>query len=181
MNRYEFEDLISDYIDNSLTLSKRKEFENYLTEDLEAQSLVDQVSNTIDQLKNIQKVKVSDHFNDHLMKRIKNEQSKHRLNPVSNQKNRFLGFSPLYASLMTGLTIAFFILSLLLFGPDKDTSTSQNRFYANNPAPTLSNPKIAKSNPKSRGLAEAEEDSLDQKSTKSPKKDYTKQIQLVKD
>ena len=180
MNRYEFEDLISDYIDNSLTLSKRKEFENYLTEDLEAQSLVDQVSNTIDQLKNIQKVKVSDHFNDHLMKRIKNEKSKLRLNPIPNQK-RFLGFSPLYASLMTGLTIAFFIVSLQLFGPDKDTSTSQNRFYANNPAPTISNPKIAKSNPKSQELAEAEEDSLDQKSTKSPKKDYTKQIQLVKD
>ena len=180
MNRYEFEDLISDYIDNSLTLSKRKEFENYLTADPEAQSLVDQVSYTIDQLKNIQKVKVSDHFNDHLMKRIKNEQSKHRLNPVPNQK-RFFGFSPLYASLMTGLTIAFFIVSLQLFAPDKDTSTSQNRFYANNPAPTLSSPKIAKSNPKSQELAEAEEDSLDRKSTKSPKKDYTKQIQLVKD
>ena len=179
MNRYEFEDLISDYIDNSLTLSKRKEFENYLTEDPEAQSLVDQVSYTIDQLKNIQKVKVSDQFNDHLMKRIKNEQSKKRLNPVPNQK-RFLGFSPLYASLMTGLTIAFFIVGLQLFAPDKDTSTIQNRFYANNP-PTLSSPKIAKSNPKSQELAEAEEDSLDQKSTKSPKKDYTKQIQLVKD
>ena len=92
-----------------------------------------------------------------------------------------MGFTPVYASLMTGLTIAFFIVSLLLFGPDKDTSTSQNRFYANNPAPTLSNPKIAKSNLKSQELAEVEEDSLDQNSTKSPKKDYTKQIQLVND
>ena len=125
-------------------------------------------------------MKVSDHFNDHLMKRIKNEKSKLRLNPIPNQK-RFLGFSPLYASLMTGLTIAFFIVSLQLFAPDKETSTSQNRFYANNPEPTLSSPKIAKSNPKSQELAEAEEDSLDRKSTKSPKKDYTKQIQLVKD
>ena len=179
MNRYEFEDLISDYIENSLTLSKRKEFENYLTEDPEAQSLVDQVSYAIDQLKNIQKVKVSDHFNDHLMKRIKNEQYKHRLNPIPKQK-RFLGFSPLYASLMTGLTITFFIVSVQLFAPDRGTSTIQNRFYANNP-PTLSSPEIAKSNPKSQELAEAAEDSLDQKSTKSPKKDYTKQIQLVKD
>ena len=54
MNRYEFEDLISDYIENSLSLSKRKEFENYLTEDPEAQSLVDHVRSTIDQLRNIQ-------------------------------------------------------------------------------------------------------------------------------
>ena len=29
MNRYEFEDLISDYLENELSFSKRKEFENY--------------------------------------------------------------------------------------------------------------------------------------------------------
>ena len=160
MNRYEFEDLISDYIENSLSLSKRKEFENYLTEDPEAQSLVDHVHSTMDQLRNIQQVKVSDRFNERLMNRIKNEKLSHRLKPVSGQKT-FMGFTPVYASLMTGLTIAFFIVSLLLFGPDKDTSTSQNRFYANNPVPTLSSPKIAKSNPKSQELVEAEEDSLD--------------------
>ena len=30
MNRYQFEDLISEYIDNEITLSKRKEFEDYM-------------------------------------------------------------------------------------------------------------------------------------------------------
>ena len=32
MNRYQFEDLISSYIDNEITLSKRKEFEKYMKE-----------------------------------------------------------------------------------------------------------------------------------------------------
>ena len=32
MNRYQFEDLISEYIENELSLSKRKEFETYLEE-----------------------------------------------------------------------------------------------------------------------------------------------------
>ena len=90
MNRYEFEDLISDYIENSLSLSKRKEFENYLTEDPEAQSLVDHVHSTMDQLRNIQQVKVSDRFNERLMSRIKNEKLPQRLKPVSGQKT-FMG------------------------------------------------------------------------------------------
>ena len=30
MNRYQFEDLISDYVENKLTLSKRKDVELYL-------------------------------------------------------------------------------------------------------------------------------------------------------
>ena len=29
MNRYQYEDLISSYIDNEITLSKRKEYERY--------------------------------------------------------------------------------------------------------------------------------------------------------
>ena len=180
MNRYEFEDLISDYIENSLSLSKRKEFENYLTEDPEAESLVDLVRSTIDQLRNIQKVKVSDRFNERLMSRIKNEKLLYRLKPVSGQKT-FMGFTPVYASLMTGLTIALLFVSMQLFSPDMDASTSQNQFYANDPVPTLSNPATTRVNPKPQDLAEAEEDSLDENSANLPKKDYTKRIQLVND
>ena len=35
MNRYQFEDLISEYIDNELHLGKRKEFEDYLNKNTE--------------------------------------------------------------------------------------------------------------------------------------------------
>ena len=33
MNRYEFENLISDYLEGELSFSKRKEFESYLESD----------------------------------------------------------------------------------------------------------------------------------------------------
>ena len=41
MNRYQFEDLISEYIENKLTLSKRKEFEGYMVEHPDSRALVD--------------------------------------------------------------------------------------------------------------------------------------------
>ena len=33
MNRYQFEDLISEYIENELSFSKRKEFESFLKDE----------------------------------------------------------------------------------------------------------------------------------------------------
>ena len=41
MNRYQFEDLISEYVENELSLSKRIEFEAYLEENTDAQYLVE--------------------------------------------------------------------------------------------------------------------------------------------
>ena len=43
MNRYEFEDKISDYIDNQLSVSERKDFEDFLNSDNEAKELVESV------------------------------------------------------------------------------------------------------------------------------------------
>ena len=47
MNRYEFEDKISDYIDNQLSVSERKDFEDFLNSDKEAKELVESVRKTI--------------------------------------------------------------------------------------------------------------------------------------
>ena len=38
MNRYQFEDLISSYIENDLPIRKRKEFEDYIQNNAEAKS-----------------------------------------------------------------------------------------------------------------------------------------------
>ena len=73
MNRYQFEDLISEYIENELSLSKRKEFEAYLEENPEARSLVDSVRYTMDTMRSLPKVKASPKFNERLMTRIKSD------------------------------------------------------------------------------------------------------------
>ena len=46
MERYEFEDQISDYIENNLSLKKRKIFVEYLKNNQDAQKLVDETEGT---------------------------------------------------------------------------------------------------------------------------------------
>ena len=51
MNRYQFEDLISEYIDNELPLGKRKEFEDYLSNNTDAEALVNSIRSNINNVK----------------------------------------------------------------------------------------------------------------------------------
>ena len=56
MNRYEFENLISDYLEGELSFSKRKEFESYLEKNEDAKSLFFRVKNTLNHMKNVEKI-----------------------------------------------------------------------------------------------------------------------------
>ena len=47
MNRYEFEDKISDYIENQLSVSERKAFEEYINENKEGRDLLHSITKTI--------------------------------------------------------------------------------------------------------------------------------------
>ena len=77
MNRYEFEDKISDYIDNQLSVSERKDFEDFLNSDNEAKELVESVRKTIKLLSSAETVKSSNEFLPNLTSRIfLNDQSK---------------------------------------------------------------------------------------------------------
>ena len=105
MNRYQFEDLISEYIENELSLSKRKEFETYLEENPDARGLVESIRTNMAQMKTIPKVIVSPDFNDRLLARIHSDNNRLDI-PIISQRTIF-GFTPIYASLMTGLVIAF--------------------------------------------------------------------------
>ena len=67
MNRYQFEDLISEYIDNELPLGKRKEFEDYLNNNIDAEALVNSIRSNINNVKGLPKVKASKTFNDRLL------------------------------------------------------------------------------------------------------------------
>ena len=73
MNRYEFEDKISDYIDNQLSISERKAFEDFLNSDNEAKELVESVRKTIKLLSSAETVKSSNEFLPNLTSRINSE------------------------------------------------------------------------------------------------------------
>ncbi len=70
MDRYQFEGYISDYIENSLSIAKRKEFEKFLTEHPESKEQVTAVHSTMLQLKRLPPAKTSDDFMVKLQKRV---------------------------------------------------------------------------------------------------------------
>ncbi|MBD31237.1 MAG: hypothetical protein CMG44_03465 [Candidatus Marinimicrobia bacterium] len=124
MNRYEFEDKISDYIDNQLSVSERKDFEDYLNSDNEAKELVESVQKTIRLLSSAQSVKSSSEFLPNLTNRINSE--KKNISKRSKQKtsNHFFGFTPINASLMAVLLLCFISLSLNLLSSEGPTMQS---------------------------------------------------------
>ncbi|SVA97204.1 uncharacterized protein METZ01_LOCUS150058, partial [marine metagenome] len=70
MNRYQFEDLISEYIENELSLSKRKEFEAYLEMHPDAKNLVESITKTREEMNSFPIRKVFPGFNKRLTAKI---------------------------------------------------------------------------------------------------------------
>ena len=62
MNRHQFEDLISSYIENEITLSKRKQFERYMKDNPNSVELVSAIKNNIKKLNQVPRIKVKSSF-----------------------------------------------------------------------------------------------------------------------
>ena len=142
MNRYEFENLISDYLDGDLSFSKRKKFKSYLEENEDAKLLFIRVKNTLNDMKNVEKISTPDNFNSKLLSKIKN---KALLMP--NDRSNIFGLSPLYASIFSSLCLVVIFISYSLIVPksisnsnleyslvpiDKSQKVAQSRIVKNN-------------------------------------------------
>lgn len=105
MNRYQFEDLISDYIENKIKSKDKIEFEKYVENNIEAKALLDSIRNNIDQMNDSFKIQVDKYFNEDLLLKIKNQsQKKEKL----RSSNTFLfGFNLSQLTVMVGLLILF--------------------------------------------------------------------------
>ena len=114
MNQHEFEDIISEFLDNELSLSKRKEFEAYLKKNKEAKLIVDNTKKTLDHIKKLNKVEASPDFTKNLMLKI--GKNKEIVNNKSQKKLkiRFLGLSNLNSAFLSFLILAFIGVSLNL-------------------------------------------------------------------
>ncbi len=122
MNRYEFENLISDYLEGGLSFSKRTEFESYLEEDEDAKLLLLKVKNTLIDMKNAEKISTPENFNSKLLSKIKD---KSPLMP--NQRSSIFGLSPLHASFFSSLCFAVIFISYSLIAP-KSTSNLKSEY-----------------------------------------------------
>jgi len=172
MNRYEFESLISDYIEGDLSFNKRKEFEDYMKEDIVAKKLLNDVNNTLNEMKNLRGISTSDNFNSKLLLEVKN-----RANSIENNKNSIFGFTPFYASIFSSLCIAIFILSYTFIPTNDDIPP--NTIYSDNLNQEIQNsPVIKKYNSNVDLASETAEDSV-KKNDNNYKKGKNSKIKFV--
>ena len=174
MNRYEFEDLISDYLENELSFSKRKEFDDYLKNDPHAKSLVKSINFHKQKMSLLPKLKASETFTDDLLKKIKRKSISSK---NTGAKTVIAGFSPANISFLAGLFLAFIVVSYQLFNPKVDRVFKyDNEIAESMPQENINNRDLHK-NP----IASSDEDSTQTHAKKNPKKELTGQIRLVKD
>ena len=168
MNSYQFEDLISDYLENTLSISKRKKFEIFLKNEIGAKEKVDQIKKNMDTLGSLNQVTVSDQFNDNLMTKIKTDSSKSKY-PFSSRNRYLLGLKPFNSVVFLGLIILSLFLSNELYNeifPKSDLKSS------------LSSKDIVKD----KNLTRPELDHIDSLKIKNDRKDkFSKKIRLVND
>lgn len=173
MDRYQFEDLISDYLENQLPLAQRKEFEQYLEANPEGKQLVEAVRDTIRSLKTLPGVPSSPQFMTNLYQHLEGERMSH-WSAISGRT--IFGFKPLYAGLMATLLVAVVIVGLELLPTGSPGSDQPSQFSDQNPLPAGP----AAASPANDALADKSEDST---TTDSAPKTYPleDQIKFVKD
>ena len=127
MNRYQFEDLISDYVENKLPISKRKELEDFMEANPKAKDQLESIRSLMKSMKKLPEVRTSDQFTAKLMKRVEFEKNrpsakKYVTTTVVGSKTYF-GFTPVYATVMTALVVAFVVVGMQLVPKINNNST----------------------------------------------------------
>ena len=127
MDYNKFEDRISDWIENSMDIKERKEFEQFLTENPEYQKKVDSVRKTINIMKTTPSLKTSEDFDKKLQDRI------NALSENKKTSSGIMGFSRQNFVYLTLSVLCIFMLSAYLLKPsqsnyfiaDEDTSSKE--------------------------------------------------------
>jgi len=125
MNRYQFEDLISDYIENKLPIAKRKKLEAFMEANPEAKDQLESIRSLMKSMKKLPEVKTSDEFTAKLMKRVEFEKNRPSAKQyvTSTGGKTYFGFTPVYATVMTALVIAFVVVGMQLVPKTNNNST----------------------------------------------------------
>ena len=113
MDYNKFEDRISDWIENTMDIRDRKEFEKFLTENPEYQSEVDSVRNTIDIMKAAPSLSTTADFDKKLQDRI------NLLRNNDKSREDILGFSKKNFAFLTLSLLCIFMLSAYLLQPSQ--------------------------------------------------------------
>ena len=174
MDRYQFEDLISDFIENKLSMTQRKDFETYLDENPEAMQQLDSVKQVIASMKSMPEVSTSTDFMKNLNKRIAAEKE---AQSVVKTTRSFAGYTPLMASLSAVVVVAVVLLGLE-FIPE---ATNQATFTPTMAEQQVDDLPVLPTQPNDELLAENEDDSTHVDEDMPNTTDFKDRIQLVGD
>ncbi len=174
MDRYQFEDLISDYIENNLLMNQRKEFETYLGNHPEAKEQVESVKQLMGSMKSMPVIETSKSFGDNLYKRIAAEKE---AKSVVKTTRSFAGYTPLMAGLSAVAVIAIVVLGLE-FVP---VNTNQAGFQPYMAEGKELNTPVDNKLLQDELLAEADDDSTEIDVTNQQKHEFENRIRLVGD
>jgi cell division septum initiation protein DivIVA len=174
MDRYQFEDLISDFIENKLSMIQRKDFETYLDENPEAMQQLDSVKQVIASMKSMPEVSTSTDFMKNLNKRIAAEKE---TQSVVKTTRSFAGYTPLMASLSAVVVVAVVLLGLE-FIPE---ATNQATFTPTMAEQQVDDLPVLPTQPNDELLAENEDDSTHVDEDMPNTTDFKDRIQLVGD
>lgn len=127
MDYNKFEDRISDWIENSMDIKERNEFEKFLKDNPQYQTKIDSVRTAIAAMNNAPTLKVSENFVKNLNNKI------NALNKSDKSTSGIFGFSRQNFVYLTLSVMCIFILSAYLLQPtdsaylvaDEDTSIEE--------------------------------------------------------
>jgi hypothetical protein len=111
MDYNKFEDRISDWIENSMDIKERREFEKFLKDNPQYQSKIDSVRDAIISMNNTPSLKVSENFDKNLNSKIK------ALDKTNKASTGIFGFSRQNFAYLTFSVMFIFMLSAYLLQP----------------------------------------------------------------
>src|SRR5210317_1766037 len=111
MDYNKFEDRISDWIENSMDIKERREFEKFLKDNPQYQSKIDSVRDAIISMNNTPFLKVSENFDKNLNSKIK------ALDKTNKASTGIFGFSRQNFAYLTFSAMCIFMLSAYLLQP----------------------------------------------------------------
>ena len=111
MDYNKFEDRISDWIENSMDIKDRREFEKFLKDNPQYQSKIDSVRDAIISMNNTPSLKVSENFDKNLNSKIK------ALDKTNKASTGIFGFSRQNFAYLTFSLMCIFMLSAYLLQP----------------------------------------------------------------
>ena len=169
MNKYQFEDLISDYIENKIKSNDKNDFEDYLKSNKEAQDLVDSIKFNIEAFKKIPKVKVNEDFNEKLLSKVRIK--KNKVVKSRSTKALLFGFTRSQLLLSLILVLIFSFTSFEILSEVFYENSNKNIMITNNLDTNL-NDKLEGSNNLDSNVIH---------NSKSQDIDYSKNIKFVND